>query len=213
MSSIPQERECTRCKRTFPYTDTYFMYKRGGRKLADYCRACALEAKRKLDNEKSKRWRERHPEQMAACKKRWNETNPDKVRQHWKDSVARNPDRKRENRRRSQRNNREAARIRNRRYSQRHPDLIRVKTLNRVAMFKKADGKFTPEDIEHLYKEQQERCAYCGITLHGHYEIDHVHPLSRDGSNWPDNLILACPSCNSSKNNLTVEEWEAKRGW
>lgn len=189
------------------------MMKKGGKALADYCRACALERKREVDRAKCKRWRERHPEQMAACKKRWNEAHPEKVRQYWEDSIARHPERKRKQKAASQRRNRAAANERNRRYAQRHPQRLRIRCLNRWAMFKEADGHFTQKDIERIYKEQHGRCAYCGITLYDDYEIDHIHPLTKGGSNWPDNLAVSCPSCNSSKNNYTIEEWQERRGW
>jgi 5-methylcytosine-specific restriction endonuclease McrA len=51
-------------------------------------------------------------------------------------------------------------------------------------------------------------CRYCGTTTR-RLELDHIHPLSRGGSNDNDNLALACGSCNASKNNLTLDEWRA----
>ncbi|MDF3904676.1 HNH endonuclease [Paracoccus sp. AS002] len=49
-------------------------------------------------------------------------------------------------------------------------------------------------------------CSYCG-TIDGPFEIDHIHPWSRGGSNERDNLTLACRQCNRSKKDKTVEEW------
>jgi 5-methylcytosine-specific restriction endonuclease McrA len=37
--------------------------------------------------------------------------------------------------------------------------------------------------------------------------IDHKLPLSRGGSNYPDNLQLLCKSCNDSKSARTMDEW------
>lgn len=39
------------------------------------------------------------------------------------------------------------------------------------------------------------------------FDVDHIRPLSRGGSNWPDNLACACASCNRSKNDKTLDEW------
>ena len=48
---------------------------------------------------------------------------------------------------------------------------------------------------------------YCWTPLTS-YHVDHVVPLSRGGGNGVDNICLACPSCNSSKNNkLLGLEW------
>jgi hypothetical protein len=49
-------------------------------------------------------------------------------------------------------------------------------------------------------------CQYCGangVPL----EPDHVHPLSRGGSNDLGNLVTACVPCNRSKSNKTLNEW------
>jgi len=50
-------------------------------------------------------------------------------------------------------------------------------------------------------------CGYCGST-DGPFDIDHIVPLSRGGSNVdPDNLICACAPCNRSKGSKLVSEW------
>lgn len=43
-------------------------------------------------------------------------------------------------------------------------------------------------------------CRYCGrsapdVVLH----VDHVHPVSRGGTDHPDNLCTACSACNAGK--------------
>lgn len=54
-------------------------------------------------------------------------------------------------------------------------------------------------------------CAYCGMPEEKHKEIhkqqlhrDHVNP---SGSNFIDNCIPACKSCNSSKHNAEINDW------
>ena len=37
--------------------------------------------------------------------------------------------------------------------------------------------------------------------------MDHVVPVSKGGSTSADNIIPACQSCNSSKNNKDIIEW------
>jgi 5-methylcytosine-specific restriction endonuclease McrA len=39
------------------------------------------------------------------------------------------------------------------------------------------------------------------------YHVDHMTPLSRGGSNGPENLVCACRRCNLSKHNKTVPEF------
>jgi 5-methylcytosine-specific restriction endonuclease McrA len=47
-------------------------------------------------------------------------------------------------------------------------------------------------------------CQYCGRS-EPHMTIDHVTPRSRGGSDTWENLVCACPSCNSRKGDRTPE--------
>lgn len=49
-------------------------------------------------------------------------------------------------------------------------------------------------------------CRYCG-SREGMMHIDHMIPGSRGGTDEMDNLITACRSCNTSKSDLTPNEW------
>jgi 5-methylcytosine-specific restriction endonuclease McrA len=95
----------------------------------------------------------------------------------------------------------------------------RYKTGNKVYKARRrkremdAPGSHTAEDIRNTYDEQEGRCAYCGITLHGEFHLDHVEPLVRGGSNDPDNLACACSDCNLSKGDKLLAEWIAWREW
>lgn len=70
-----------------------------------------------------------------------------------------------------------------------------------------AGGSHSNEDVERLYEEQQGRCFYCGKELNGQYDLDHQTPLSRGGTDWPENLCCACEWCTSRKQNKTAEEF------
>ena len=56
-----------------------------------------------------------------------------------------------------------------------------------------------------------DQCVYCGATpppkLHG----DHLIPRHRGGPESGDNLVWACRSCNSSKNDRDLLEWYAAK--
>ena len=56
------------------------------------------------------------------------------------------------------------------------------------------------------------RCAYCGDNQ-GPFENDHLYPLSRGGTDDPNNIVLACVPCNREKRDMTLQEWmEARNG-
>jgi 5-methylcytosine-specific restriction endonuclease McrA len=50
--------------------------------------------------------------------------------------------------------------------------------------------------------EQELQCYYCERYLVRGYEVDHLVPLCRGGSNHRDNLVLACKRCNLSKHDF-----------
>lgn len=49
------------------------------------------------------------------------------------------------------------------------------------------------------------QCVYCGSTED--LTLDHVVPRSQGGRGTMQNLVTACRTCNSSKNNRTPDEW------
>ena len=52
-------------------------------------------------------------------------------------------------------------------------------------------------------------CAYCGILVvaGANASIDHVDP---SGEHSPDNLVVACVSCNSGKHDASAESYRAR---
>ncbi len=50
------------------------------------------------------------------------------------------------------------------------------------------------------------RCVYCGRGERA-FEIDHVLPRSRGGSNRVSNLVLSCHDCNTTKGDQTAAEF------
>lgn len=60
------------------------------------------------------------------------------------------------------------------------------------------------------------RCWYCGEVLNvaGRQtnHIDHVLPVSKGGSNDPDNLVAACRTCNTEKADMTLKEFRISKG-
>ena len=65
-------------------------------------------------------------------------------------------------------------------------------TARRVKVFAKTVGK----------------CYYCGCNLCIEtFQIEHMHPISRGGVNLLENLAPACPHCNVSKGQKTIDEW------
>lgn len=69
-----------------------------------------------------------------------------------------------------------------------------------------AGGKHTKADVAKIRAAQEDRCVYCGIHLNGKGHVDHIIPLSRKGSNGPENLQLLCSPCNLCKGTRVLGE-------
>lgn len=62
-------------------------------------------------------------------------------------------------------------------------------------------------ELHRWEKEQIKICSYCGCDCIDNYHIDHIEPLSTGGEHSIDNLTIACPTCNLSKNNKSMIIW------
>jgi len=78
--------------------------------------------------------------------------------------------------------------------------------MTRRARKRGAKGSFTLEEWQAKLKEYHYRCAYCGKTQAQHIREtgqklhkDHIIPLKMGGTNYIDNIVPACRSCNSRK--------------
>ena len=67
--------------------------------------------------------------------------------------------------------------------------------------------KLTKLRKAYILERDEETCQICGRVYDDTYDngesltIDHVVPLSKDGTNNPDNLRAVCQSCNKKKGN------------
>jgi 5-methylcytosine-specific restriction endonuclease McrA len=74
---------------------------------------------------------------------------------------------------------------------------------------KLATGTHTAKDIQEKLKLQWNCCYWCFTYLHS-YEVDHIVPLARGGSNCKDNVVPTCALCNRQKRDMFVSEWILK---
>jgi 5-methylcytosine-specific restriction endonuclease McrA len=73
---------------------------------------------------------------------------------------------------------------------------------------KEVPGRFTAADLRAQLDFQNGRCL-CGVIFVQDlkWTIDHIIPISRGGTHWPDNIQLLCLPCNLSKAAKTMDEW------
>lgn len=124
----------------------------------------------------------RDPEKLRKRFRDWAAKNPEKQRERHDEWIAKNPEKHRKIRREA-----------GRRYENRKRGAV---------------GEHSLEEWQNLVDSFDGLCAYCGERPGN--ERDHVLPLSRGGSDYVENILPACRSCNASKHDKTPEEWLGK---
>lgn len=90
----------------------------------------------------------------------------------------------------------------------------RLRTQKRRTKQKKLPAILTLEQWTSIKEDFNNQCAYCGMTEEEHLKQfgeqlhqEHFIPLSEGGEYTHSNIIPACRSCNSSKNNSNFFDW------
>lgn len=161
-----------------------FKKRRDHLKARNYCsRECTVKSRTKVDA----KWRD--PVQIKKYMQHFRERNRASLNAKSRERVSRNRERRRAVQARYRQKNKAA--------------IKRLTAIRRAAV--RSGVPATVEQVERLFKRAHGRCVYCGrlrvLTL------DHVTPLTANGTNERTNLIPACKPCNSSKNNRDAVEW------
>lgn len=174
---------CSKCRVSKPHG---MFQKRSASKdgLQAYCRDC--------NKQVSQEWREDNPEYDKLYGKLYYTENRERILAESKKYYAEN--------REQQIKNAKA-------WNRANPEKRRLYKRKRRAQIMNAPGTHTAEDLQRL-RNTQKHCQVCRVDLSTvEVHIDHKIPLSRGGSNDPDNLALLCSACNLSKSAKTPVEY------
>ena len=57
-------------------------------------------------------------------------------------------------------------------------------------------------------KDKYHYCFYCGKHLEKEKRtVDHIEPISKDGKDIEENIVVACRRCNTNKSDYTLDEF------
>ena len=84
-----------------------------------------------------------------------------------------------------------------RKWVKNHPEQMAHLKARRYARKKNAEGSHTFEEWKELCKKFDWKCAKCGRKTK--LTKDHIKPLSKNGTDYIDNIQPLCRSCNSRK--------------
>lgn len=157
-----------------------------------------------INRQRERAWRAAHPDYYRTKATRWRAADPERSRAAARASYQRNKvSRKalRDARPDVLRKQREAWRKAN-------LDKDAAKSRRRHARKRGAAGSHTLEQFRCLCEIGGWKCAYCSCELTAKTVTeDHVMPISRGGSDFIENIVPACVSCNSRKKAMTAVEY------
>jgi 5-methylcytosine-specific restriction endonuclease McrA len=91
------------------------------------------------------------------------------------------------------------------------PHRIKAWRTNYKARKRGAPGRYTAADLAAQFDKQVGLCFWCKCDLGSTYHADHYVPLAKGGTNHPANIVLACPTCNTSKRHKMPDEFAQYR--
>ena len=191
MTSVPQEKECSRCGERKVLGDFYrSSASRDGRQ--SYCKTCKKEAYAQYASENQEKIRESF--------RRWSKDRAEHRSEYLRSWRSANAEAKVEYNRRWREANAERAAEYHRAHRAANADYYRAKKSAYRALVAAATVcAFGADDLDAKLAYWGGRCAYCRSTLGHGFHWDHWKPLSRGGAHSLANLNPACPPCNLSK--------------
>lgn len=213
---------CSKCGNEFPATSEFFHKTKSIKSgFRPECKICYHQYY--LDNKENwRRYREEHKEEIIQKQKEYVEKNKDKIiertkkyrelrkeelSQKRKDYTAANKERVYSRKRELRLINleREHDRINKYNASEIGRKRTRLNAHKRRARSKNITVDYDIKKWEECKTEFNNICCYCGKA--DQLTQDHFIPLSKGGEYTTNNIIPACKSCNSSKNNRGFFEW------
>lgn len=188
---------CSKCGVLKPESE---FYRREGGKLRNDCKVCTRArvskspSKVKVRLEVAQKRMERQPFDPVAYKAAWHQENRERMAQKGREWAEAHPEQMRAYRRSWQKRNlRQGQQTAARRLARKLGNDCRI---------------ITERDWRRLVARYNGLCAYCRVRPWEHQ--DHVIPLARGGRHAIGNVLPACASCNQSKTDQLVVEWQRR---
>lgn len=198
-------RKCTKCGEKKQVSAEFFHRdKRAYDGFESQCKECA----NKKSRENHAKYYAANQEQLVKKSREWYHSNKQKAAERAKRYHHENKDAIAEKRKEYRENNKNKLAEYMKSWWQANPEKRKEHKSRRRWLKKNATGSHTADDIKAQHKRQKGRCYYCSCKVGKSYHVDHVIPLTRGGSNGPENIVIACQFCNISKKDKMPHEWK-----
>lgn len=212
-------RTCKTCKQEHPATTEYFYAAKSGGNI--YLRGTCIACYKAISKQEHARRFAEDPDKIRQQQRDWlaDPEHYQVYRDSQKEWIHRNPEKVNAQARKWKIANPDKTKIINKKagdkYYATHKHVRKAGKSRRRARELAAPGHHTAADILLQIASQTDkkgclRCWWCGCAIIGAYHVDHRVALAKGGTNWPDNLVISCPTCNLSKHDKSAQEWAGR---
>ena len=170
------------------YKDYGKAYYRKNKEKINLVRRLLASKDREKYAERSREWQRLHPEQTKIIAKRKYIKNRDNTLIRCK--IYRD-------------SHKEEISIKDKSYRENNKEKVSTSYANRRARKRNAEGSHSAIGWKELKESYLQMCVYCNNKFEK-LDRDHVVPLINGGSNYINNIVPACTSCNSKKNSKSL---------
>ena len=230
-------KKCNKCGIEKPLTKEYFHRNKNKKDgFVEMCKECRNkyakdyreENKEKISNSRKEHYQRNkekikvksniyyreNKEKVKVSRAKYNKRNKEAISEQCKQYYMKNKEHIKKERRKYNKEHKEQKAKQDRIYRENNKDKINILLQRYHAKKKELDATLTVEQWEQIKGSFNNKCAYCGMTEEEHKNIfnqtlhqEHFIPLSKGGEYTHNNIIPACRSCNSSKQDKDFFEW------
>jgi 5-methylcytosine-specific restriction endonuclease McrA len=207
---------CTKCKAELPL-EMFGNHKGTKDGLNHRCKNCCRQYyydNREKTLEDVGKYREKNKEKISEYKKQYYIENKKDIRQYKKKWYQKNRDFVLKRAEQYRIENEEVIKEKKRLYNLNNPGNSNIRAQRYRTRKRKLPATLTAKQWTGIKRDFNNSCAYCGMTEKEHIREfnerlhqEHFIPLSEGGEYSHNNIIPACKSCNSSKQDKDFFEW------
>lgn len=161
---------------------------------------------------RAKQWRLDNMERAKENDKRKHHAKRDAELVRMKIRYAKNREADIERKRKDYRDNAEENRAKQRSRYAENKDYFKPYIKARKARIRSSEGSLTAKQVKKMLLDQKGKCIYCKSDISKNYHVDHIVPISKNGSSFIENIQLLCPTCNLRKCAKMPEDYAKEIG-
>ena len=198
-----ESRRCAKCNELKSCSEFYANKSQSGG-LDYYCKVCK---KISISSSRSERTVQRSRERSRERMRRLRISDPELQKENTRASYRKHAESRKLKQIAYNHDHAEERRIKAREYRLKNLLTIRAREAEKNARRYAVEGSFTKEEIQSKLDYQCGNCYWCKLPHGENYQLDHIVPLAKGGTNWSYNIAISCKRCNHRKKDKMPDEW------